>query len=58
MKAQIVPTYVFIQEEDFLRNEIINDDIIFRLECLVGDTIMTADALQTIQQQKDEQYDF
>src|SRR5699024_10906450 len=34
MKAHIVPTYVFMEEEDFLKKEIVNDDIIFRIERL------------------------
>ncbi|MDW0117177.1 NADPH-dependent FMN reductase [Sporosarcina thermotolerans] len=58
MKAHIVPTYVFIEEKDFLRKEIVNDDILFRLERLVEDTVMTADAFEAIRKKKDEEYDF
>ncbi len=58
MKAHIVPTYVFIEEQDFLRKEIVNDDILFRLERLVEDTVMTAEAFETIRLKKDEEYDF
>ena len=58
MKAHIVPTYVFIEEKDFLRKEIINDDVLFRLERLVEDTVMVADAFVEIRKKKDAEYDF
>ena len=58
MKAHIVPTYVFIEEKDFLRKEIINDDVLFRLERLVEDTVMVADAFAEIRKKKDAEYDF
>lgn len=58
MKAQIVPTYVFIEEKDFLREEIVNDDILFRLERLVEDTVLTTEAFESIRIKKDEEYDF
>lgn len=58
MKAHIVPTYVFIEEKDFLRKEIVNDDILFRLERLVEDTVLTVDAFETIRKKQDEKYDF
>ncbi|MGE7543656.1 NADPH-dependent FMN reductase [Sporosarcina newyorkensis] len=58
MKAHIVPTYVFIEEKDFLRKEIVNDDILFRLERLVEDTVLTVEAFEAIRRNKDEEYDF
>lgn len=58
MKAQIVPTYVFIEEQDFLRKEISNDDIIFRLNRLAEDTIVTFEAFEAIRIKKDEAYGF
>ncbi|MDN4607700.1 NADPH-dependent FMN reductase [Sporosarcina highlanderae] len=58
MKAHIVPTYVFIEEKDFLRKEIVNDDILFRLERLVEDTVVIVDAFKAIRMKKDEEYDF
>lgn len=58
MKAHIVPTYVFIEEADFLREEIVNDDVDFRLERLVEDTLLTIEAQKIIQEKLDEQYDF
>ncbi|QFF98858.1 NAD(P)H-dependent oxidoreductase [Psychrobacillus glaciei] len=58
MKAHIVPTYVFIEEKDFLRKEIVNDDILFRLDRLVEDTMLTVEAFEIIRAKKDEEYDF
>ncbi|QUG41197.1 NAD(P)H-dependent oxidoreductase [Psychrobacillus sp. INOP01] len=58
MKAHIVPTYVFIEEKDFLRKEIVNDDILFRLDRLVEDTVLTVEAFEIIRAKKDEEYDF
>lgn len=58
MKAHIVPTYVFVEEQDMLRKEIISDDVLFRMERLVEDTVLTADAFAAIREQKDAEYDF
>lgn len=58
MKANIVPTYVFIQEEDILRKEIINDDVIFRIERLIEDVLMMIEMHREIRAKKDSEYDF
>lgn len=58
MKAHIVQTFVFIEEKDFQRKEIVNDGIHFRIERLVEDTVMLVDAYAKIRQAKDEEYDF
>ncbi|AUD21353.1 MULTISPECIES: NADPH-dependent FMN reductase [Bacillus] len=58
MKAHIVPTYVFIEEKDFHRKEIVNDDVLFRIERLVEDTVLLVDAYVGIRQVKDVEYDF
>ncbi|MCR6521738.1 NADPH-dependent FMN reductase [Lysinibacillus capsici] len=58
MKAHIVPTYVFIEEKDFLRKEIVNDDVLFRLERLAEDTAMVTEAFAEIRAKKDAEYDF
>lgn len=58
MKAQIVQTYVFIEEKDFHRKEIINDDIFFRIDRLVEDTIMLTETYTKIREEKDAEYDF
>ncbi|SMF69619.1 FMN reductase [Paenibacillus uliginis N3/975] len=58
MKAHIVPGYVFIEEKDFHRKEIVNDDILFRIERLVEDTVLQVNAVASMQQAKDAAYDF
>lgn len=58
MKAHIVQTYVFIEEKDFHRKEIINDDILFRIERLVEDTVQLVDAYSDIRKAKDAEYAF
>lgn len=58
MKAHIVPTYVFIEEKDFNRKQIVNDDVIFRMERLVEDTALLVDAYAGIRKAKDAEYDF
>ncbi|MDY0407472.1 NADPH-dependent FMN reductase [Virgibacillus soli] len=58
MEAHIVPKYAFIEEQDFLKGEIINDDVLFRIERLIEDTILTADAFQSIREKQDAKYDF
>jgi len=58
MKAHIVPTYVFIEEKDFLRKEIVNDDILFRMERLIEDTVLTVEAFEVMRAKKDAEYGF
>ena len=58
MKAQIVQTYVFIEEKDFHRKEIVNDDVLFRIERLVEDTVVLTESYAKIRKEKEEKYDF
>lgn len=58
MKAQIVQTFVFIEEKDFHRKEIINDDIHFRIDRLVEDTIVLTETYTKIREAKEAKYDF
>ena len=58
MKAQIVQSYVFIEERDFHRKEIINDDVIFRINRLVEDTVVLTETYNSIRKAKEEEYDF
>lgn len=58
MKAQVVQSYVFIEEKDFHRGEIINDDILFRIERLVEDTVMLTETYAEIREKKEAAYDF
>lgn len=58
MKAYVISPYVFIEEKDFLQTEIVNDDIIFRLEKLIEDTVSTAKTHEKIRLERESQYDF
>jgi FMN reductase len=58
MKAQIVQTYVFIEEKDFHRKEIVNDDISFRIARLVEDTVVLTESYAKIRTDKENEYDF
>jgi|SRR5690625_607244 len=58
MKAQIVGTYVFIEEKDFYRKEIMNDDVLFRMERLVEDTVVLAKTYTKIREEKEAEYGF
>ena len=58
MKAEIVQTYVFIEEKDFYRKEIINDDVLFRIERLVEDTVVLTETYASIREAKEAAYGF
>lgn len=58
MKAHIVPTYVFIEEQDFHRKEIVNDDVHFRMDRLLEDTVVLVEAYEGIRKAKDAEYGF
>ena len=58
MKAQMVQTYVFIEEADFYRKEITNDDVLFRIERLVEDTVVLTETYAKMREDKEAQYDF
>jgi FMN reductase len=58
MKAQIVQTYVFIEEKDFYRKEIINDDVLFRINRLVEDTVVLTETYTSIRKAKEAEYGF
>lgn len=58
MKAQIVQTYVFVEEKDFNRKEITNDDVLFRIDRLVEDTVLLTETYTSIREAKEAEYDF
>jgi len=58
MKAQIVQTYVFIEEKDFHHKEIVNDDVLFRIDRLVEDTMVLTETYATIREAKEATYAF
>ncbi|MFC4559766.1 NADPH-dependent FMN reductase [Virgibacillus kekensis] len=58
MKAQIVQTYVFVEEQDFHRMEITNDDVLFRIDRLVEDTVVLTETYTKIREEKEASYGF
>lgn len=58
MKAQIVQTYVFIEDQDYVNKQIVNDDVFLRMERLVEDTANLTATYNIIRQQQEDQYDF
>ena len=58
MKAQMVQTFVFIEEVDFHQKEIINHDVLMRLERLAEDTVVLTETFTKIREKKEAEYDF
>lgn len=58
MKANLVPTYVFVEEKDIVRGEIMNPDVEFRVQRLVEDTVLLVEAYQAMKEKKEATYDF
>lgn len=58
MKAQMVQTYVYMLDIDFVDDQIANDGLIFRLDRLVDETITLTEVYQKIQAENDAKYDF
>lgn len=58
MKAQVVQSSVFIEEKDFYRKQIINDDVLARIERLVEDTVVLTETYQQIREAKEAAYPF
>ncbi|MGO2644268.1 MAG: NADPH-dependent FMN reductase [Brevibacterium sp.] len=58
MKAQVVQPYVFVEGKDLLRNQIVNDDVIARLDRLVEDTLVLTQTYASIRESKDAAYGF
>lgn len=58
MKAQVVQPYVFVEEKDLLRNQLVNNDVIARLDRLVEDTLVLTRTYASIRGAKDAAYGF
>jgi len=58
MRAEIVQKYVFIEEKDFHRGEITNDDVLFRIDRLVEDTVVLTETYAKIREEKEASYGF
>ncbi|WP_208559683.1 NADPH-dependent FMN reductase [Marinilactibacillus kalidii] len=58
MKSSIVPNYVFLLDTDYQGGKIINDDIHFRIDKLIEDTLVLATAYKEIWSAQEESYGF
>ncbi|MFS0671999.1 NADPH-dependent FMN reductase [Ornithinibacillus sp. 179-J 7C1 HS] len=58
MKAKMVQSYVFIEEKDFYRREIKDDDVLFRIDRLVEDTVILTKTYAKIREENEAIYDF
>ncbi|WP_405102974.1 NADPH-dependent FMN reductase [Oceanobacillus sp. FSL H7-0719] len=58
MKGQLTQSYVFIEEKDFYLKEIINDDVLFRIDRLVEDTVSLNKALVEQRAAREAEYGF
>ncbi|WP_453985569.1 NADPH-dependent FMN reductase [Brevibacterium casei] len=58
MKAQVVQPYVFVEEKDLHRNQIVSSDVIQRLDRLVEDTLMLTRTYAAIREEKEAAYGF
>lgn len=58
MKARIVPKYVFIEEQQYDHQQIVDDDVLFRLKRLSDDLIYEVKSVEVIKKQKDEVFGF
>lgn len=54
----MVPKYVFAEEKDYLNGEIVDDEIILRLNRLAEDTVVMINAIKVVLEAKDEAYPF
>ena len=58
MKAIVVSKYAFVEEKDYLNGEIVDDEIIFRLNRLAEDTVIMINAIKAVLEAKDKTYPF
>lgn len=58
MKANIVPNYVFLLDTEIIGDEITSDDVYFRIDTLIEDTMVLAETYQEIWRKQEESYGF
>ena len=58
MKAQVVQPYVFVEESDLHRGEIVSHDVRQRLDRLVEDTVVLTRTYASIREARDAAYGF
>lgn len=58
MKANIVPNYVFVKDTDIINQDIINDDVLYRMDNLIENTVVLAETYQAVWDKTEEDYGF
>ncbi|MFC2948141.1 NADPH-dependent FMN reductase [Virgibacillus sediminis] len=58
MKALVVQTYVFIEAKDFYQKEIINEDVLDRMDRLAEDTAVLTETYKRIREEKEADLSF
>ncbi len=58
MKANIVPNYVFLLDSEIIDREITSDEVFFRIDTLVEDTMVLAETYQEVWRKQEESYGF
>jgi len=58
LKAQVLDTYVFIEDRDFQGNTIANDDVFFRIDRMLDDLLTLSEVFAQVRKQKDQEYGF
>ena len=58
MKAQLVQTYVFAEQKDIVKGEIMNQDVLLRIDGLVDQIMQTNAAFKQIKELQEQMYDF
>lgn len=58
MKAHVVPRYVFIEDTNFYKKQITDDDVLIRLERLAEDTLAMTKAYQKYLEEQDKKLGF
>lgn len=58
MKAQLVQTYVFAEQKDIVKGEIMNQDVLLRIDGLVDQIMQTNAAFKQIKELQEQMCDF
>ena len=58
MKANIVPNYLFVKDTDIIQQDIINDDVLLRMDNLIENTVVLAETYQKVWAETEEDYGF
>lgn len=58
MRAVVVPKYVFIEEKQYDRKIIVDDDILFRLNRLANELVNTTKAMQFVKKEEEAAFFF